>query len=94
MTRAIWGVSWEMWIQRNAVYHDPADPWRQQKGLELCNRVRQEWSAYDAALYLPEGHKYFSGDLNFLLQNYSAEAQCKWLASVAAARAQKAHITV
>jgi hypothetical protein len=25
-TRAIWEVSWEMWMQRNAVYHDPAHP--------------------------------------------------------------------
>jgi hypothetical protein len=23
-TRAVWEVSWEMWMQRNAVYHDPA----------------------------------------------------------------------
>jgi hypothetical protein len=41
----------------------------------------------------PGGRKYFSGDLDFLLQNYSKAAQRKWLASVAAAQAQKAHNT-
>jgi hypothetical protein len=83
-----------MWMQRNAFYHDLAHPWHQQKGVELCNRNRQEWSAYHAAIYFPEGRKYVSGHLDFLLRNYYAEAQCKWLASVVAARAQKAHITV
>jgi hypothetical protein len=92
--RAIWEVSWDMWMQRNTVYHDPAHPWRQQQSSELCIQLRQEWSVYDSSLYFPAGRQYFSGDLNFLLTNYSAEAQRKWLASVAAARAQKAYHTV
>jgi hypothetical protein len=41
------------------------------------------------------GRKYFSSNLDFLLQNYSEAAQQhKWLASVAAAREQKAHNTM
>jgi hypothetical protein len=83
-----------MWMQRNAVYHDPAHPWRLQKKDELSNHIRLEWSSYDASLYFPTGRQYFSGDLNFLLPNYSAAAQCKWLVSVEAARAQKAHVSV
>jgi hypothetical protein len=83
-----------MWMQRNAVYHDPTHAWCQQQGLELCNQIRQEWSGYDSSIYFPAGRKYFSGDLELLLQNYSAAAQHKWLASVAAARAQKGHNTV
>jgi hypothetical protein len=83
-----------MWMQRNAVYHDPAHPWRLQKKDELSNHIRLEWSSYDASLYFPTGRQYFSGDLDFLLTNYSAAAQRKWLASVEAARAQKAHASV
>jgi hypothetical protein len=89
-TRAIWEVSWHMWMQRNAVYHDPAHPWQLQKKDELSNHIRLEWSSYDASLYFPTGRQYFSDDLDFLLTNYSAAPQRKWLASVKAARAQKA----
>jgi hypothetical protein len=81
-------------MQRNAVYHDPAHPWRLQKKDELSNHIRLEWSSYDASLYFPTGCQYFSGDLNFLLTNSSAAAQRKCLASVKAARAQKAHASV
>jgi hypothetical protein len=56
-------------MQRNAVYHDPAHPWRQQKELELCNQIRQEWSAYDAELYFPAGRKYFSSKQVFFQQS-------------------------
>jgi hypothetical protein len=71
-TRAIWEVSWDMWMQRNAVYHDPAHPWRLQKKDELSNHIRLEWISYDASLYFPTGRQYFSGDLDFLVTNYSA----------------------
>jgi predicted 2-oxoglutarate/Fe(II)-dependent dioxygenase YbiX len=81
-------------MQRNVVCHDPAHPWRQQQSTDLCNRLRLEWSEYDSTLYFPAGRKYFSGDLDFLLQNYSEAAQRKWLASVAAAREKKVHNTV
>jgi hypothetical protein len=90
-TRAIWEVSWEMWMQRKAVYHDPTHPWHLQTQDELCTQIRLEWSAYDASLYFPAGRQYFAGDLDFLFTNYSAAAQRKWIASVEAARAQKAH---
>jgi hypothetical protein len=78
-TRAIWELSWEMWMQRNAVYHDPAHPWRQQQGMELCNRLPLEWSQFDPTLYFPAGRKYFSGDLDFLLHHYSSEANASGL---------------
>jgi hypothetical protein len=81
-------------MQRNTVYYDPAHPWRQQQSLDLCNRIRLEWSEFDFTLYFPAGRKYFSGDLECLRKNYSPAAQHKWLASVSATRAQKAHHTV
>jgi hypothetical protein len=52
-------------------------------GLDV--EITQEWHAFNPSLYFPAGRRYFSGDLQFLLSNYSAEAKRKWLALITAA---------
>jgi hypothetical protein len=87
--RGLWEISWEMWMQRNQIYHNPLHTWRLSvlDALDALDvKIHQEWASYDPLLYFPAGRRFFSGDLHFIISNYSAEAKRKWLASIRAAR--------
>jgi hypothetical protein len=87
--RALWEISWEMWMHRNHIFHSPTHPWRLAILDALAVEVSQEWQAYDATLYFTADRRFFSGDLQFIITTYSAEAKRKWLASIRAARARR-----
>jgi hypothetical protein len=88
--RALWEVSWEMWMHHNHIFHSLTHPW-QLAVLDALNvSITKEWHhSYDESQYFPVGRRFFSGDLQFLLSQYSAEAKRKWLASIRAARARR-----
>jgi hypothetical protein len=79
---ALWEISWEVWMHRNHIFHSPTHPWRLAMLDAIAVEISQEWQSYDSSLYFPAGQRSFSGDLQFLLSNYSAEAKRKWLASI------------
>jgi hypothetical protein len=88
--RGLWEISWEMWMHRNQIYHNPLHSWRLSVIDALDVEIHQEWASYDDPfLYFPAGRRFFSGDLYFITSNYSAEAKRKWLASIRAARGRR-----
>jgi hypothetical protein len=93
--RALWEISWEMWMHRNHIFYSPTHPWCLAVLDAIDTEITQEWESYDSSLYFPAGQRFFSGDLQFLLSNYSAEAKHKWLSSIRAAqeRRQSYHVS-
>jgi hypothetical protein len=87
--RALWEISWEMWMHCNHIFHSPTHPWRLAVLDALDTEITQEWESYNSSLYFRAGQQFFSGDLQFLLSNYSAEAKRKLLSSIRAARAHR-----
>jgi hypothetical protein len=76
-------------MHRNQIYHSPTHPWRLSILDALDVEITQAWQDFNPSLYFPAGRWFFSGDLQYLLLNYSAEAKRKWLASITAARARR-----
>jgi hypothetical protein len=90
--RALWEISWKMWMHHNHIFHSPTHPWRLTVLDALDIEITQAWQSYDhpSSYFFPAGQRFFSGDLTFLLSHYdSAEAKRKWLASIRAARERR-----
>jgi hypothetical protein len=78
-----------MWEHRNNLYHSPTHPWCLAALSAIDVDISQEWQSYDSELYLLNGRIFFSGDLQFMLLNYSIKAKRKWLACIRTVRERK-----
>jgi hypothetical protein len=56
--RALWEISWEMWMHRNHIFHSATHPWRLAVLDAIDTEITQEWESYDSSLYFPAGQRF------------------------------------